>query len=104
MSKAPSPNADVRLATNRPLLLSAAMPGTQLTFCPGRSRRTALWQSCEHGMLQLLGASCLRKSRRLLSDICRLLLQRVQRACQLRVRHCTTAGGAAPPLNDSPNA
>ena len=46
MPKAPSPYAAVRLATSSPLLLSALMPGTQLTFCPGRSRRSALWQSC----------------------------------------------------------
>ena len=49
MSKAPSPYAAVRLATNKPLLLSAPMPGTQFAFCPGRRRRSALWQSCRAG-------------------------------------------------------
>ncbi len=47
--KAPSPYATVRLATSGPLLLSAAMPGTQFAFCPGRRRRSALWQSCQGG-------------------------------------------------------
>ena len=44
--KAPSPYAAVKLATSNPLLLSAAMPGTQFAFWPGRRRRSAFWQSC----------------------------------------------------------